>query len=83
MKQLVWTDTAFTDELGTSGQAYKFINNDSLLMLSRAWNGNELFGKEAAKIHYMGTALYKGTDKKGNPVTVRVIVVTAKAEDKK
>ena len=77
----VWTDTAFTDELGTSGQAYKFINNNSLLMPSRAWNGNELFGRKPAKIHYMGTALYKGTDKKGNPVTVRVIVVTAKAED--
>ena len=76
----VWTDTAFTDELGTSGQAYKFIENNSLLMPSRAWNGNELFGKKPAKIHYMGTALYKGTDKKGNPVTVRVIVVTAKAE---
>lgn len=77
----VWTDTVFTDELGTSGQAYEFINNNSLLMPSRAWNGNNLFGKKPAKIHYMGTALYKGTDKKGNPVTVRVIVVTAKAED--
>lgn len=77
----VWSDTVFTDELGTSGQAYKFINNNSLLMPSRAWNGLNLFGKKPAKIHYMGTALYKGTDKKGNPVTVRVIVVTAKAED--
>ena len=76
----VWSDTVFTDELGTSGQAYAFITNN-VLMLSRAWNGNDLFGKKAAKIHYMGTALYKGTDKKGNPVTVRVIVVTAKAED--
>ena len=77
----VWTDTVFTDELGTSGQAYEFINNNSLLMPSRAWNGLKLFGKKPAEIHYMGTALYKGTDKKGNPVTVRVIVVTAKAED--
>ena len=76
----VWTDTVFTDELGTSGQAYEFINNN-VLMASRALNGNELFGKKPAKIHYMGTALYKGTDKKGNPVTVRIIVVTAEAED--
>ena len=76
----VWEDRVFTDELGTSGQAYEFINNN-VLMPSRAWNGNELFGKKSADIHYMGTALYKGTDKKGNPVTVRVIVVTAKAED--
>ena len=76
----VWSDRVFTDELGTSGQAYEFINNN-VLMPSRAWNGNNLFGKKPAKIHYMGTALYKGTDKKGNPVTVRVIVVTAKAED--
>ena len=76
----VWSDRVFTDELGTSGQAYEFINNN-VLMQSRAWNGNNLFGKKPAKIHYMGTALYKGTDKKGNPVTVRVIVVTAKAED--
>lgn len=77
----VWTDTVFTDELGTSGQAYAFINNYNVLMPSRAWNGNNLFGKKPAKIHYMGTALYKGTNKKGEPVTVRVIVVTAKAED--
>ena len=74
----VWTDRVFTDELGTSGQAYEFINNN-VLMASRAWNGNELYGKKPAKIHYMGTALYKGTDKKGNPVTVRIIVVTAEA----
>ena len=76
----VWSDRAFTDELGTSGQAYEFINNNSLLMPSRAWNGDNLFGKKPAKIHYMGTALYKGTDKKGNPVTVRIIVVTAPVE---
>ena len=78
----VWSDRVFTDELGTSGQAYEFINNN-VLMPSRACNGDELFGKKPAKIHYMGTALYKGTDKKGNPVTMRIIVVTAKAEDKK
>ena len=76
----VWSDRVFTDELGTSGQAYEFITNN-VLMQSRAWNGLNLYGKKPAKIHYMGTALYKGTDKKGNPVTVRVIVVTAKAED--
>ena len=76
----VWEDRVFTDELGTSGQAYEFINNN-VLMPSRAWNGDNLFGKKPAKIHYMGTALYKGTNKKGEPVTVRVIVVTAKAED--
>ena len=76
----VWSDTVFTDELGTSGQAFQFITNN-VLMLSRAWNGNDLFGKKSADIHYMGTALYKGTNKKGEPVTVRVIVVTAKAED--
>lgn len=76
----VWSDRVFTDELGTSGQAYEFINNN-VLMPSRAWNGDNLFGKKPAKIHYMGTALYKGTNKKGEPVTVRVIVVTAKAED--
>ena len=76
----VWVDKVFTDELGTSGQAYEFINNN-VLMPSRARNGDNLFGRRPAKIHYMGTALYKGTNKKGEPVTVRVIVVTAKAED--
>lgn len=76
----VWEDRVFTDELGTSGQAYAFITNN-VLMQSRAWNGNNLFGRKPADIHYMGTALYKGTNKKGEPVTVRVIVVTAKAED--
>lgn len=76
----VWIGMDETDELGASGQAYEFITNN-VLMQSRAWNGLNLFGKKPAKIHYMGTALYKGTNKKGEPVTVRVIVVTAKAED--
>ena len=75
----VWVDTVFTDELGTSGQAYQFITN-SVLVPSRAQNSNNLIGKMPADIHYMGTALCKGTNKKGEPVTVRVIVVTAKAE---
>ena len=77
----VWVDTVFTDGLGTSGQAWKLLNN-SVPFPSRAKNGynHNLVGKKAADIHYMGTALYKGTNKKGEPVTVRVIVVTAKAE---
>lgn len=80
-KNFVWVDTVFTDGLGTSEQANRLMNN-SVLVPSRAENGynDNLVGKRAADIHYMGTALYKGTNMKGEPVTVRVIVVTAKAE---
>ena len=76
-----WVDTVFTDGLGTSEQAYKLMNN-SVLVPSRARNGynDNLVGKRPAGIYYMGTALYKGTDKNGKQVTVRVIVVTAPVE---
>ena len=76
-----WVDTVFTDGLGTSEQANRLMNN-SVLVPSRARNGynDNLVGKRPAGIYYMGTALYKGTDKNGKQVTVRVIVVTAPVE---
>lgn len=71
----VWVNTVFTDELGTSGQAYRLMN--SVLAPSWAKNSSNLIGKMPADIRYMGTALCKGTDKNGNLVTMRLIVVTA------
>ena len=66
----VWVQNALTDKLGAEGQAFQVM--ESL---------TDLGSKEPADTRYMGTALCKIPDQKDNLVTVRVIVVTAKAED--
>ena len=78
----VWVAGALTDKIGASGQAFQ------LLYQTMDENGAENAKKLAndnnpADDRYMGTALCKMRDDNGNLVTVRIIVVTAKAVDKK
>ena len=73
----VWCGATYTDELGTSGQALNFMTQ----VMDKSANADKLRGKNPADDRYMGTALCKIPDQKDNLVTVRVIVVTAKAED--
>ena len=72
----VWCGATYTDELGTSGQALNFMTQ----VMDKSANADKLRGKNPADTRYMGTALCKIPDQKDNLVTVRVIVVTAKAE---
>lgn len=78
----VWVAGALTDKIGASGQAFQ------LLYQTMDENGAENAKKLAndnnpADDRYMGTALCKMPDDDGNLVTMRIIVVTAKAVDKK
>ena len=75
----VWVQNALTDKLGAEGQAFQVM--ESLTDKGGAYNFSSLGSKEPAYTRYMGTALCKIPDQKDNLVTVRVIVVTAKAED--
>ena len=75
----VWVQNALTDKLGAEGQAFQVM--ESLTDKGGAYNFSSLGNKEPADTRYMGTALCKIPDQKDNLVTVRVIVVTAKAED--
>ena len=75
----VWVQNALTDKLGAEGQAFQVM--ESLTDKGGAYNFSNLGSKEPADTRYMGTALCKIPDQKDNLVTVRVIVVTAKAED--
>ena len=75
----VWVAGALTDKIGASGQAFQ------LLYQTMDENGAENAKKLAndnnpADDRYMGTALCKMPDDDGNLVTMRIIVVTAKAE---
>ena len=74
----VWVQNALTDKLGAEGQAFQVM--ESLTDKGGAYNFLSLGSKEPADTRYMGTALCKIPDQKDNLVTVRVIVVTAKAE---
>lgn len=74
----VWTGTVAIDELGVSGQAFDLQNQ--VLDVNNARNGASLGNQKPADARFMGSALCKVVDK-GKPVTVRVIVVTAKAEE--
>ena len=65
------------DELGVSGQAFDL--QKQVLDVNDAHNGASLGDKKPADTRYMGSALCKVVEK-GKQVTVRVIVVTAKAE---
>ena len=75
----VWCGATYTDELGTSGQALNFMTQ----VMDKPANADKLRGKNPADDRYMGTALYKTVDENGKLVTVRIIVVTAKAEEDK
>ena len=75
----VWCGATYTDELGTSGQALNFMTQ----VMDKSANADKLRGKNPADDRYMGTALYKTVDENGKLVTVRIIVVTAKAEEDK
>ena len=77
-ENFVWTGTVAIDELGVSGQAFDLWNQ--VLEANDARNGASLGNQKPADTRYMGSALCKVVDK-GKPVTVRVIVVTAKAEE--
>ena len=74
----VWVQQALADKLGAEGQAFQVM--ESLTDKGTAYNSSSLGNKEPANDRCMGTALCKIPDQKGNLVTVRIIVVTAKAE---
>ena len=76
--RFVWSGVIYTDGLGVSGQAFDLQNQ--VVEANDARNGASLGDKKPADARFMGSALCKVVDK-GKPVTVRVIVVTAKAEE--
>ena len=78
--RFVWWGPAYADEIGTAGQAYNVMNN---ILSKDAMNANKLTGKEPADIRYIGTALGTMTGRGGKQTTIRIIVVTAEAVDKK
>ncbi len=82
-KNFVWVGTVETDELGVSGQAFDLL--EQVLDADKAYNhkSESLKDKTPADTRYMGSALCKGKNYDGETVTVRVVVVTAEAVDKK
>ena len=76
--RFVWWGAVFADEIGTAGQAYNVMNN---ILSKDAVNADKLDGKEPGNIRYIGTALSTMTYFGGKQTTVRIIVVTADAED--
>ena len=87
-KRFVWAVTVETDGLGVSGQAaqlFEILFGDDGLVEDFNEDRESLKDKTPADTRYMGSALCKGVDMTGNPVTVRIIVVTAdaKAEEDK
>jgi len=76
----VWYGAVFADEIGTAGQAYNVMDK---ILSKDAVNADKLTGKKPADIRYMGTALGTITGLDGKQTTVRIIVVTAEAVDKK
>ena len=75
----VWWGAVIADEIGTAGQAYHAMNE----ILSENAVKNKPEGKKPADIRYIGTALGTMTIPGGKQTTVRFIVVTAEAVDKK
>ena len=75
----VWAANPVADGIGAAGQAHQIMR--WILDRDAAMNEGKLEGTNPANDRYMGTALCKIPDQKDNLVTVRVIVVTAKAED--
>lgn len=78
--RFVWWGAVFADEIGTAGQAYNVMNN---ILSKDAVNADKLGNKEPGDIRYIGTALGTMTFPGGEQKTVRFIVVTAEAVDKK
>ena len=76
----VWWGAVIADEIGTAGQAYNVMNN---ILSKDAVNADKLGDKEPGDIRYIGTALGTMTFPGGEQKTVRFIVVTAEAVDKK
>lgn len=76
--RFVWWGAVVADEIGTAGQAYHAMNE----ILSENAVKNKPEGKKPANIRYIGTALGTMTFPDGQK-TVRFIVVTAEAVDKK
>lgn len=75
----VWVAGALTDKIGASGQAFQLMYQ--IMDVNDAENAEKLANdNNPADDRYMGTALCKMPDDDGNLVTMRVIVVTAKAE---
>ena len=78
--RFVWWGAVFADEIGTAGQAYNVMDK---ILSKDAVNADKLDGKEPGNIRYIGTALGTMTIPGGKQTTVRFIVVTADAVDKK
>ena len=77
--RFVWWGAVFADEIGTAGQAYNVMDK---ILSKDAVNAGKLTGKKPGDIRYIGTALGTMTFPDGQK-TVRFIVVTAEAVDKK
>ena len=78
----VWVAGALTDKIGASGQAFQLLYQ--IMDENGAENAKKLANdNNPADDRYMGTALCKMPDDDGNLVTMRIIVVTAKAEEDK
>ena len=78
--RFVWWGPAYADEIGTAGQAYNVMDK---VLRKDAVNADKLGDKEPGDIRYIGTALGTMTFPGGEQKTVRFIVVTAEAVDKK
>ena len=76
----VWWGAVIADEIGTAGQAYHAMDK---ILSKKAVNADKLGDKEPGDIRYIGTALGTMTFPGGEQKTVRFIVVTAEAVDKK
>lgn len=84
-KRFVWGVTVETDGLGVSGQAaqlFETLFGDDGLVVDFNEDRESLNGKKPENTWCMGSALCKRV-MNGKPVTVRIIVITAGAEDKK
>ena len=78
--RFVWWGAVYADEIGTAGQAYNVMDK---ILRKDAVNADKLGDKEPGDIRYIGTALGTMTFPGGEQKTVRFIVVTAEAVDKK
>ena len=78
-KRFVWCGAVVADEIGATGQAYHAMNE---FLGKDAANAGKLPNKKPGDIRYIGTALGTLTIH-GKQTTVRFIVVTAEAVDKK
>ena len=77
--RFVWCGAVVADEIGATGQAYHAMNE---FLGKDAANAGKLPNKKPGDIRYIGTALGTLTIQ-GKQTTVRFIVVTAEAVDKK